>query len=213
MNFNFWSAFKLHDSKNLAQTRKISEIWAANLPNAMLMMSPYMGNLWNILNLIYFSIRVNNSNSSKHLNISSHQHVNNPLWRKWCKHLSCLRFSFSLDLNHLIFPLLSVFLQDNCRDSQRGKNCYIMSHCTRICLSWMRTRLSAPSFSISIISCDPFDPMLCPLIYRAALRNDCMLWRLRLLSMWVASSSYRNLDSYISFKFVLTLQFTPSPLV
>lgn len=136
-----------------------------------------------------------------------------PFEKKWCKHLLCLHFSFSLDPNHIIFTLLSVFLQDNCRDSQRGKNCYIMLHCTRICLSWMRTRLCAPSFNISIISCDPFDPMLCPLIYRAALRNDCKLWRLRLLSMWVASSSYCNLDSYISFKFVLTLQFTPSPLV
>lgn len=94
--------------------------------------------------------------------------------------------SFSSDPNPIIFSVLSMFLQDNCGDSQRGKNCYIMSHCTRICLSWMRTRLSAPSFNISIISCDPFDPMLCPLIYRTALRNDCMLWRFRLLSMSVA---------------------------
>ena len=73
--------------------------------------------------------------------------------------------------------------QDNQGESQRGKSSYIMWYRTRICLSWLRTRLDVPSFNISIISWDPSDPMQCPLIYRTVLRNDCVLWRFRLLSM------------------------------
>lgn len=72
--------------------------------------------------------------------------------------------------------------QDNHGDNP-SKNSYIMWHRTRICHSWLRTRLCVPSFSISIISWDLSDPMQCPLIYRTVLRNDCVLWRFRLLSM------------------------------
>lgn len=94
--------------------------------------------------------------------------------------LTSLPFS---DFNPIFFLLLSMILQDNHRESQRGKNIYIMRHRTRICLSWLRIRLAVPSFTISTISWDPSDPMWYPLIYRTVLRNDCVLWRFCLLSM------------------------------
>lgn len=107
----------------------------------------------------------------------------NPLWGKWCKHIYAYISTHFSDLNPIIFLLLSVLLQDNHGEYQRGKNSYIMWHCTRICLSWLRTRLAVPSSNISIISWDPSDPMQCPLIYRTVLKNDCVLWQFRLLSM------------------------------
>lgn len=38
----------------------------------------------------------------------------------------------------------------------------MVSLSTRICLSWLRTRIAVPPFSISIIFWDPSDPLQCP---------------------------------------------------
>lgn len=47
------------------------------------------------------------------------------------------------------------------------------------------TRLAVPSFNINIIVCDPSDPFLCHFIYITILRNNCVLWNGRLMSMSV----------------------------
>lgn len=138
--------------------------------------NPLTSLLKNIQNVTDFRIGVNSCNGGKHFDISLCQ-------------FSSFAITVPFEKTGVIFQISKLtsfyFCQcwSNHGESQKGKNSYIIWHCTRICFSWLRKRLAFPSFNISIISWDPFDPLQCPLIYRTVVRNDCMLWWFKLLSM------------------------------
>lgn len=134
-------------------------------------------------------------------------------------HLSALYFSKSKPLSwkHVLHSSVNVEEWDNHEESQRGKSSYIIWNCTRICLSWLRTRLAVPTFNISIISWDPSDPARCPFICTTLLRNDCVLWRPSLSSMsivFVLALTYGKWClKQICFNLTIMETYKPSPLV